>query len=56
MNGSILLNRNKIFDFASKSLKKVMFLNDFIKKNFSKRITESAREHNMAFIFNFISL
>ena len=32
MNGSILLNRNKIFDFTSKSLKKGIFLNDFIKK------------------------
>lgn len=48
MNGSILLNRNKLLDFTSKSLND---FNDFIKKFVSKRITESARKHNMAFIF-----
>ena len=52
----ILLNRNKIFDVTSKSLKKVIFVNDFIKKFVAKRITQNVRKNNVTFIFNFTGL
>ena len=52
----ILLNTNKTFDFTSKSLKKVIFVNDFIKKFVAKRITQSARKRNVTLIFNFTGL
>ena len=44
INGSKLFNRNKIFNFTSKSSKKY-FDNDFIKKFVAKRIIQSARKH-----------
>ena len=41
-----LKKRNKIFDFTS-----IIFLNNVIKKFVAKRIIQSARKHDMTFIF-----
>ena len=49
-------NRNRSFDLSFKSLKKVLFFSDFIKKFVTKLIIENAIKHNMTFIFNPVSL
>ena len=59
INGSISLNGNKIFDFTSKSLEKVIFVKYkwFHQKNCCEAYyAERMKTYNMTFIFNFISL
>ena len=44
INGSILLNRKKILDFTSKSLKRLYLLMILSKKIVAKRIIQSANK------------